>query len=352
MSGSTPSPSPKILIVLVAGIGDLILASKGIRALRKGHPAAIIHILTSSEAAPIAVNYPYIDAVHAFPIRELRNDKRVILTILRIVRDLRKKDFDKLLNLYRVTSFTGAMKMGSLFSLLRAKTKIGHDRYGFGCFLSQRVSAETFEGTHIVKAMHEITLTAGGIADDRGIEVFWDPGAVFKWDSFFKEHAGKTLIGINPGGDRGNRRWPPDRFASLARKIIERFDGSIILLGGPQEKNIAAIIAGSIPTPVSNLAGAIPIEELPYLISRLDLLITNDSGPMHIAAATKTPLLALFGPEDPLLFGPYASPELYRVVWKDLPCRPCGAGKCSSPACLDLISVEEVLAAYSELMQR
>jgi ADP-heptose:LPS heptosyltransferase len=99
-----------------------------------------------------------------------------------------------------------------------------------------------------------------------------------------------------------------------------------------------------------NLAGKTSVDDLPYIMSRMDLLITNDSGPMHIAAATKTPLVALFGPEDPLLFGPYTSPELYRVIHKAVSCWPCGDKKCRSQSCLDLITAEDVLAACRELL--
>ena len=342
----------KILIVLIAGIGDLILASKAIRAVRNSNPESEIYLLTSTEAAPIAANYPYIDTVHSFPIRELRKKKRYLLDILGIVRDLRKKDFALVLNMFRVTSFTGAMKMGLLFSLLKARSKIGHDRYGFGWFLTQKVPAGTFEGSHIVDAMHEIALRAGGVADGHGIEVFWDPGIVSKWDASFAAHAGKILVGINPGGDRENRRWAPERFASVAQKITEQFDAQIVLLGGPSEKNIARSIANSIPAEVSNLSGELFIDELPYVISRLDLLITNDSGPMHIAAATRTPLVAMFGPGDPTLFSPYTKPQFYRAIHKDIPCRPCEKEKCTRPTCLDLITTEEVLAACCELLHR
>jgi heptosyltransferase-2 len=293
--------SPTILIVLIAGIGDLILASKSIRAIRNGYPNAEIHLLTSTEAAPLAENYPYIDYVHTFPIRELRKDKRFLFVILRNIRDLRRISFDLCLNLYPVGSLSGAAKMGILFSLLKAKRKIGHDKDGFGLFLTEKVSSGVFKGRHVVDAMQMIASRAGSIPDDRDIEVFWNPVITSKWDSFFARSAGKILVGINPGGDRENKRWAPDRFAAVAEKIIEQFHPRVILLGGPAERHIASSIECGIHSDVANLSGKIPLDELPYIISRLDLLVTNDSGPMHIAAATKTPLVVLFGPGSPAL---------------------------------------------------
>ena len=336
---------------MIAGIGDLILASKSIRAIRNGYPDAEIHLLTSTEAAPLAENYPYIDYVHAFPIRELRKDKRCIFTILRNVRDLRRLSFDLCVNLYRVGSLSGAAKMGILFSSLKAKRKIGHNKDGFGLFLTEKVSSGIFKGRHVVDTMQEIASQAGGVADNRGIEVFWSPKITAKWDTFFAQIEGKSLVGINPGGDRENRRWAPDRFAAVAEKIIEQFHSRLILLGGPADRQIAASIEYGIHSDVDNLSGKIPVEELPYIISRLDLLITNDSGPMHIAAATKTPLVAIFGPEDPMLFGPYTAPELFRIVYKQMNCRPCNNKHCPSPTCLDQIMPEEVHRYCIELLQ-
>ena len=159
------------------------------------------------------------------------------------------------------------------------------------------------------------------------------------------------MIGINPGGDRANRRWAHDRFAAVASRLVERFDTWIVLLGGPGDRDIAFSIERAIPSALSNLSGTIPLDELPYVISRLDLLVTNDSGPMHIAAATKIPLVALFGPEDPSLFGPYTTPDLYRVIQKEVPCRPCRDKKCTHPVCLDGINPDEVVAACLEMLQ-
>ncbi len=352
MPTSSRQSTPPILIVLIAGIGDMVLASVAIRAVRTGHPDSEIHLLTSSEAAPLAEGYPYVDHVHRFPIRELRTDKGCLLDVARVIHSLRRRPFGSILNLYRVSSLAGGLKMGALFSLLKADRKIGHARYGFGWFLTERLPAGTFTGRHVAEAMLEIAARAGGIPDRKGIEVFWNTEIASRWEEFFLPLMGRVIVGINPGGDRENRRWAPDRFAAVAEEIIGRFNAAVILLGGPADVPIASDIAVRIRSNVFNLAGKTSVDALPYIISRMDLLITNDSGPMHIAAAAKTPLVALFGPEDPKLFGPFTSPELYRVIQKDLPCRPCGDKKCVSLSCLNLITIEEVLAACCELLHR
>ncbi len=151
-----------ILVILVAGIGDLILASKSIRAIRNGYPDADIHLLTNSEAVPIAQNYSYVDYLWSFPIREMRKDKRYLLDIMKLVLGLRKIKFDFAVNPYTVSSWLGAIKMGFLFLLLGAKEKIGHDSKGFGLFINKKAPLETFQNRHFADAMMDIALLSGG----------------------------------------------------------------------------------------------------------------------------------------------------------------------------------------------
>jgi heptosyltransferase I len=343
----------KILIILVAGIGDLILASKSIRAIRNGYPGAEIHLLTSAEAALLAMNYPYIDHVHAFPIRALRKDMKQLIEIFRLIRMLNKIKFDLALNLYKVGSVSGAMKMGVLYSCLDAKERIGHDAYGFGFFLTGKAPRDTFKNRHFVDAMMDLSLMAGGLSDDQGIEVFWDKQAEDRCSRWIDERKSdqELMIGINPGGDRENRRWRPEYYAEVADRIMDHFPVRLFLLGGPGEENIARNIETRMKHSVINLAGRLSLNDLCYLIKYFDLLITNDSGPMHIGAATKTPLIAIFGPEDPVLMGPYTSPELYRIVHEPVQCRPCDKDDCDRPICLDSIAPGTVIENCLELLK-
>jgi len=348
------SQKKPVLIILTAGIGDFILASKSIRAIKNGFPDEDIHLLTSTEVSSIAQNYKYIDHVWAFPIRELRKNKSSILNVLKLLRKLRKIKFDTVINLYQIGSRLGAVKMGLVFLLLKAQVKIGHNHKGFGLFLDKKVPAETFQNRHFADAMMDIALVGGGIQDDKGIEVFWNKKSEEKWKHLF---LGKTFesqeikIGINPGGDRLNRRWNPDNFAYTADRCVENFNAKIILLGGPGEENITQHIQNKMKNDAINLSGKLTLNDLVYVISRLDILLTNDSGPMHIAAAVKVPLLAIFGPENPAHTGPYTSPNLFRIAYKDVDCRPCYKKKCGRPICLDLITPEEVSEKCNKLLK-
>jgi heptosyltransferase II len=347
--------SEEILIVLIAGIGDLVLASKAIRSIRCGHPSAEIHLLTSSDAAPLAKNYRCIDRVWAFPIREFRKDKRYAVEILRLIGALRKIDFRVMMNLYTVDSLLGAMKMGLLFSSLHCPVKAGHDSKGFGLFLTKKIPERAFRDRHIAQAMLEIALSAGGVSDGRGIEVCWGTASEATWKGLLDQRNApdsRIVIGVNPGGDRQNRRWSPDCYADVADRLIDDHDARVILLGGPTDKGIAGRIEGRMRNRPENLSGQLNLDELTYVIGQLDLLVTNDSGPMHIAAALGVPLVAVFGPEDPNRLGPFTEADRFRVLCSTVPCHPCEKAECENPVCLESIYPGDVYEACVSLLAR
>ena len=243
--------------------------------------------------------------------------------------------------------------MGLLMSLLRAQKKAGHDSKGFGLFLDKKAAKETFRNRHFTDAMMDLAKLAGGVPDDRGIEVFWDKSVEAKWATLFPKEGQETQplrIGINPGADRPEKRWSPENHASVADRLSELRGAKIFVFGGPGEEHLADRIEKAMKHPVTNLAGKLSLNELAYVISRLDLFVTNDSGPMHIAAAVKTPVVALFGPEDPVYTRPYTSPDLYRIVQKELDCRPCTNKRCDRPICMESLKPEDVLQACLELL--
>ncbi|NPV05564.1 MAG: glycosyltransferase family 9 protein [Syntrophaceae bacterium] len=331
-----------ILIVLVAGIGDLILASKGIRAIRNGYPGAAIHLLTSTDAAPLARHYPYIDRVWPFPIRELRGDKAHALAMLGLVRRLRRFRYRMAVNLYSVESVSGALKMGLLFRAIRACQRAGHDRHGFGLFLTKRIAEGTFADRHFAEAILEAAVAAGGVADGAGVDVFWDRAVEARWSGLFPERRAEPVVGLNPGSDRSLKRWDPARYSRVADRLVESEGARIVLLGGPAETRIAEAVEQGMRHPAVNLSGKLRLDDLACVISGLDLLVTNDSGPMHIAAAAGTPLVALFGPSLPGQFGPCAPPERCRLIWHAIDCRPCPQDRCPQPRCMDMITADEV----------
>ncbi|MBI5594530.1 MAG: lipopolysaccharide heptosyltransferase II [Elusimicrobia bacterium] len=163
-----------------------------------------------------------------------------------------------------------------------------------------------------------------------------------------------VLVGIHPGSVWPTKRWLPERFAALAGRLSREAGAKVILLGGPGDKALSAGVAAGAGVPVLDWTGQTTLPELIALTARLNLLVTNDSGPMHVAAAHGVPVLALFGPTTKELgFFPYG--QGHRVLEADLNCRPCGLhGSRACPEghflCMRLITVEAAFQAARELL--
>ena len=154
----------------------------------------------------------------------------------------------------------------------------------------------------------------------------------------------QKIIGLSPGAAYGPaKQWFPDRFAAVADRLQEEFGALVVLLGSGGDQEAAREIADAMQSPPVNLMGRTDLRTAFAVIHQLDLLITNDSGLMHAAAALWTPLVALFGSTDPFATGPFT--PLASVLRHPLPCSPCLQRQCPENhyQCLDLISVDEVM---------
>lgn len=158
-------------------------------------------------------------------------------------------------------------------------------------------------------------------------------------------------VGLNPGAFHGSaKRWPPERYAAVA-DILSRHTGArLAILGGADERPLADSIASAVRGPVRNLCGQTRLAELVGVLSRLALLVTNDSGPMHLAAALGVPILAIFGPTDWRETSPVS--ERLRLVREDVPCAPCLLRECPiDHSCMGLVTVERVASEAIALLE-
>ena len=152
-------------------------------------------------------------------------------------------------------------------------------------------------------------------------------------------------VGLSPGAAYGPaKRWPPEHFAAVGRQLVNEFGARLVLLGGREEAPVAQKVKQSLGLPVLNLVGKTDLRQALAVLSLLSLLITNDSGLMHAAAALRVPLVALFGSTDPAATGPFT--DQAAILRHPLPCSPCLQRTCDlGYACLTAIKVEEALAA-------
>jgi ADP-heptose:LPS heptosyltransferase len=141
---------------------------------------------------------------------------------------------------------------------------------------------------------------------------------------------------LMPGANWATKQWPVERFAALVEPIRRRFGFASVVAGGPDVSHLAAKIAGA-----PDLTGKTNLRQLVALLERASLVIANDSGPMHIAAALDRPLVTPYGPTNPVRTGPYGRGE--SVVRLDIPCSPCYSRHCSHQSCLQWLTIDPVL---------
>jgi len=160
-----------------------------------------------------------------------------------------------------------------------------------------------------------------------------------------------TWVAINPGATYGSaKRWYPERFAVVADSLAEEFSSRILIVGGPNEGSIAEEVAANMRKQPLNLAGKTSVRQLMALLSQCRLLVTNDSGPMHIAAAFGVPIVAIFGSTDHTTTSPLA--PSCRIVRKPAECAPCLKTECPTDhRCMTAVSADDVLGAARSLLR-
>jgi len=155
--------------------------------------------------------------------------------------------------------------------------------------------------------------------------------------------AGTKYAVLLPGTNWATKRWPVEKFARLVAPLRQRFGLEVVVAGGPDVEGLANQIPDA-----TNLVGKTNLPQLVALLDRADVVIANDSGPMHIAAALGKPLVAIYGPTNPVRTGPYGRMET--VVRLDIPCSPCYSRQCSHQSCLQWLGIEPVLELAEQQM--
>ena len=163
----------------------------------------------------------------------------------------------------------------------------------------------------------------------------------------------KPWIAMNVSARWETKRWPADHFAKTADRLSRDGLGPVVFIGGVSEHEDARRVMHQMQTKAVDLTGQTTVGLLPSLLKKAVALVTNDSGPMHIAAAVGTPVIALFGPTDPVRTGPYG--DGHTVLTHDVPCRPCLSRHCHYAiplACLSGVNADRVVQAVRESMQK
>jgi heptosyltransferase-2 len=346
----------KILVRGVNWIGDAVMSAPALWAVKEACPDGGVTLLVNPTVAQLFEKDPHIGA-----LIEYKEEYRTITGRFRLSQRLKNENFNTAILLQN------AFDAAFITWLARIGERVGYNRDGRGVLLTKGipVTKETLRLHHVRYYLNMLTL-AGFNAPYR-LPWIYLTAAERTSGIGALSHLKHPVIGINPGAAFGSaKRWPPERFARSIEGIIKEKGGSAVLFGSPKDIEISAAIRGLIDPDILaaaagtflDLTGKTGVRDLCASIAGCDLLITNDSGPMHIAYAVGTPVLAIFGSTAPELTGAPEIPEhpefsyRHRVVRKTLACSPCFKRVCpyGHLKCMRDVSAEEVFNETDTLL--
>lgn len=347
-----------VLVVNLGGIGDLFLSSAALRALRSHSAGARIVFCGVPRTAAFARSLGYFDDVRPFLGYEegaRRFEWGRLGPFLRLLAGLRHERFDLAVNMRTLHSRTGAWKMAFLFFAIAARVKAGRDTDGRGFFFDIKVAETTRGEKHETEYDLDTVRALGVPVSDASLHVDI-PEAARKAVADFLSHSGiagtDRVIGVNPGGALSHR-WPLVHFGTALKQLLDRKSGVVVVTGGKGEQGLGeALVRALSGYRVVNAAGSLSWDQLSALLERCDLFITNDTGPMHVAAVLKRPLVAIFGPGYLVRFDPRRFSDKAIVLHEKAVCAPCDRLACRDLRCLKRITPQAVAAAGLELLER
>jgi len=341
-----PEHIERLLIRSTNWIGDAVMTTPAIRAIRKYFPNAHISLLAKPWVAPVFENSEHVDRLLVYDGE--RRHKGFIGKV-RLARDLKPYRFDAVILLQN------AFEAAFISFLSGIPLRIGYNTDARQLLLTHPVSC-----TNEIKKKHQteyyLNMLRGiGVEEDnRDLYLKLNPGDRLRAESILSEQdlsPGDKIIGINPGATYGPaKQWPLDRYARLADRIQALTGSRVVIFGGPGDINLGRYISNKMQHRPVDLSGKTRLGEAMALIEKCDLFITNDSGLMHVAAALDVPLIAVFGSTNPVTTGPLSRNS--RIVRAPLECSPCLRPECPKGHlnCMDLISVESVSDVVKEMV--
>lgn len=324
-----------ILIVKPSSLGDVVHTLPLLKDLRMGFPDARISWLIKRQYEGILEGNPYLNEIIPWEWDGFG-----------LIKKLKESRFDLVIDVQ------GLFRSGFAAFLSGAHERIGfrNARELSPIFYTKRVSVPTMD-IHAVDRYRLIT-------DYLGIKQYSTDFTIII-DEQEKEHVekllfesgvkdGDILVMVNPSGRWQSKRWGIGKFASLCDVLNSEYGVKTVIIGGPEDTRTSCEVKDLMKTVPIITAGKTTIKGLVVLLSKAKVLVTNDSGPMHIAAALNVPVVAIFGPTDPVRTGPYGKGHI--VVRKEMPCSPCFKKYCRDLLCMEEISVEDVKVAVREAL--
>ncbi len=313
--------SLKILVRSPNWVGDAVMATPVPRALKGTHPACQIHVWAKSWVAPLWERHPDVDKIITLD----DTSRKSLVRMCGQLHSLRKEQYDLVLIL--PNSFSSAW----LAFWTGSRKRVGYATESRRWLLSQPV-AWTDSMRHVARPQVYLNLARQAGADVDLCEQ-WNftlrvsQEELSRADALLGRQQNGRLVGLAPGSVAKSRRWPVDRYAQLAERLSAQ-KHQVVLLGSHSDQEVARSVERRAKAPLLNLVGKTSLREAMAVIRRLDLLVSNDSGAMHLAYAQRVPLIVMQGAADPRVTGPFASNS---QVLRDqsLACAPCVQNECA-----------------------
>lgn len=369
---TVPAGAPRrVLLFRLERIGDLLMTLDALVAVRRHLPAAELHLVVGSWNAELARLIPAIDRVETLDVPWLSRERAptTLGALTAQAARWRRQGFDLAVN------FEPDIRSNLLVAASGAARRVGFGSKGGGPLLThpQPYDPSSHVAANALRLVERALPSASHRADEIGQaaespHAFGNaaPSSALRIPEHARARAARLLaardgagplIGLNPAAGRAVKEWPAARFAAAASRLSEQMEATFVLLGSAAERPHAEVVTRALPagSRAIDLVGKAPLVDLAAILERMALLITGDTGPMHLAAAVGTPVLAIFGPSDPRRYAPRHTRST--VVHADLWCRPCNRfrrppARCcgTTPDCLTGVSVEAVVEAARRLL--
>ena len=345
-----PSNPARILLLRLERIGDLLMTLPAIADTRAAAPNAEIDLVVGSWNMGVASSIPGINKVLLVdaPWLARQNKAAGAATLARTALGWRKGKYELALN------FEPDVRSNGMLALSGAGWTAGYRSAGGGALLDQALDYQP--GEHTVDNARRLVRAVLGEGQPPSSASLQIPEP--RRSDAERLLAGRSgpIVAMHAAGGREVKQWDPERFAAVARKLVEDRATTIVLTGGPGDGGIVDRVKRHLPpSSVIDVSHFTDLLAVAAVLERCDLMITGDTGPMHLAAAVGTPIVAVFGPSDPRRYAPRG--PLDRVVRIDLPCAPCNRirlppARCTGhiPDCLAFLSTDLVIAAAVQVL--
>lgn len=352
MNAEAAATYRRILITRLRFIGDIVLTTPVIRSVREACPGAHIAYMGERGAVALLEQNPYLDEIIPYDY-----GRPGFLEQARVAFLLRRKQFDLVVDLF------GNPRSALLARLSGARVRVGPDKRERGRLYTIRVADDGLPRTAI--EFHNRYIAAAGIPPvSTTTELFLtsderrDAASYLRWSSGAgtPPDPARPVIGMHPGATWPAKRWPPERFAELADVLRSKLGAHVIITAGPSDAAVvAAVSACAVSAP--SVLNVLPLRQLAAVISCCRAFVSNDAGPMHIAAALGVPTVGIFGPGEESIWFPYDRTAGHTALRRDVPCHPCHLDVCTREGvgfmeCMKLLSADEVFAAVRAAVSR